>query len=161
MKIDMYLVNQKQSHLYRPNVGCVIMKDGNIFSAKRVGYEIDAWQMPQGGVDKGEELEQAIFRELLEEIGTNNVEIVRESSYFRYYKIPHNITTQIWGGKYIGQKQKWFLLNFKGDDSEININTAKPEFESWKWSSPQDVVREAIFFKQDIYSDVLAEFELY
>ena len=157
----MYLINKKQEHLYRPNIGCVILKNGKILSAKRVGYDSNAWQMPQGGVDGNENLREAIMRELLEEIGTNNVEIVRESTYFRYYKIPATITTQIWGGKYIGQKQKWFLMNFKGEDSEVNIHTNHPEFEEWKWSEPSDIIREAIFFKKDIYSDVLAEFEIY
>ncbi len=157
----MYLVNKKQEHLYRTNVGCVILKDDKIFSAKRVGYDSDTWQMPQGGVDGNENFEDAIFRELLEEIGTNNITVLRESTYFRYYKIPHNITTQIWGGKYIGQKQKWFLLDFKGDDSEINIHTEKPEFKNWKWSTPDDVIRDAIFFKRDIYTDVLTEFDIF
>ena len=154
----MYLINKKQEHLYRPNVGCVIMKGNRIFSAKRVGYESDSWQMPQGGVDENESFEDALFRELLEEIGTNKVEIIKTSSYFRYYKIPSVLKTQIWGGKYIGQKQKWFLLNFLGDDEEINIQTEKPEFESWKWSSSNDIIKNAVFFKKDIYLDVFGEF---
>lgn len=157
----MYLINKKQEHLYRPNVGCVMLKNDGIFVAKRVGYDTDAWQMPQGGVNKDENLEEALFRELLEEIGTNNITIIKESTYNRYYKVPKIVTTQIWGGKYIGQKQKWFLVKFNGEDEEINIHTVHPEFEEWKWSSAEDTIRQAVFFKKDIYTDVLSEFGIY
>ena len=157
----MYLINKKQEHLYRPNVGCVMLKNDGIFVAKRVGYDTDAWQMPQGGVDDHEDLATALLRELLEEIGTNNVTIIQESTYNRYYKVPQIVATQVWGGKYIGQKQKWFLVKFNGEDEEINIHTANPEFEEWKWSSAEDTIRQAVFFKKDIYTDVLSEFGIY
>lgn len=156
----MYLINKQQEHLYRPNVGCVLLKENKIFIAKRLGYTTDAWQMPQGGVDNGEDYETALFRELMEEIGTNNIKVLQESTYYRYYKVPQNLSVQIWGGKYIGQKQKWFLAEFQGEDSEINIHTPKPEFEDWKWSSANNILRKSVFFKRDIYTDVLGEFGL-
>lgn len=156
----MYLISKKHSHLYRENVGCVIVKNGGIFVAKRLGYQADAWQMPQGGVDENETPEEALNRELIEEIGTNNVTILKESAYYRYYKVPKDIATNVWGGKYIGQKQKWFLLQFNGNDSEININTPKPEFEDWKWSDANNTIKQAVFFKKDIYLDVLSEFQM-
>lgn len=156
----MYLISKKHAHLYRNNIGCVVIKKNSIFVAKRVGYHKNAWQMPQGGVDENENFEEALYRELLEEIGTNNVTILQESEYYRYYKVPTNIATNIWGGKYIGQKQKWFLLQFNGEDNEINIHTKKPEFEAWKWSDAESTVKQAVFFKKDIYLDVLSEFQL-
>ena len=154
----MYLINKKQEHLYRPNVGCVILKDDKIFVAKRIGYNTDTWQMPQGGVDFQETHLQALFRELLEEIGTNNVEVLKESSYSRYYKVSKEASYQAWKGKYIGQKQKWFLAKFNGKDNEINLQTKSPEFESWQWFTPEQTIKKAIFFKKDIYIDVLNEF---
>ncbi|MFT4967307.1 MAG: putative (di)nucleoside polyphosphate hydrolase [Candidatus Deianiraeaceae bacterium] len=156
----MYLINKKQDHLYRPNVGCVLMKNNKIFVAKRIGHRTDTWQMPQGGVNSEEEYEDALLRELKEEIGTNNIEVIKQSSYYRYYKIPKNMSLQMWGGKYIGQKQRWFLANFKGEDAEINIDTAIPEFEAWKWLDVDSTINKAVFFKKDIYIDVLAEFNI-
>jgi putative (di)nucleoside polyphosphate hydrolase len=157
----MYLINKKQEHLYRPNVGCVLIKGDRIFVAKRLGYTADAWQMPQGGVDGNEQFEEALLRELNEEIGTDNIDILQKSSYFRYYKVPSKVSMQAWGGRYIGQKQQWFLAKFKGEDAEINIQTKIPEFEEWQWSSPTETVHRAVFFKKDIYMDVLSEFNLY
>lgn len=157
----MYLINKKQEHLYRPNVGCVLMKNNNIFIGKRLGYNVDSWQMPQGGINENENYEDALIRELCEEIGTSNIEILKKSTYNRYYKISQDAAQNAWGGKYIGQKQIWFLANFKGEDDEINIATEIPEFEDWMWSSPSDVIKKTIFFKKDIYIDVFGEFELY
>lgn len=157
----MYIINKKQEHLYRPNVGCVLVRNDKIFVARRIGYNSNTWQMPQGGVDNNEAFEEALFRELKEEIGTDNIEILKKSSYYRYYKVPKNISTNIWGGRYIGQKQQWFLAQFKGSDAEINIHTEAPEFEEWQWSSVEDTVHRAVFFKRDIYTDVLSEFGLY
>lgn len=157
----MYIINKKQEHLYRPNVGCVMLKDNGVFIAKRIGYYTDAWQMPQGGVDKDENYTDALHRELLEEIGTNNVEILQQSTYNRYYKVSKDVARQAWGGRYIGQKQIWFLVRFKGNDSEINIQTQNPEFEEWRWSTPDETIKKAVFFKKDIYIDVLSEFGIY
>ena len=156
----MYIINKKEDYLYRPNVGCVILHNKNIFVARRIASEANVWQMPQGGIMENEQLEHALFRELMEEIGTNNVKILQESKYQRYYKIPQSLIGQAWEGKYIGQKQKWFLVEFAGRDDEININTPEPEFCEWKWMSVADVLKHAVHFKKDIYHDVFAEFNI-
>lgn len=156
----MYIINKKEDHLYRPNVGCVILHNGDVFAARRVISEANVWQMPQGGIMEGEDVEEALFRELLEEIGTNDVRILKESAYYRYYKVPQNMIGQIWEGKYIGQKQKWFLLEFTGKDVDINIETEHPEFSEWKWMSVPELIKNSIYFKRDIYHDVFAEFNI-
>lgn len=156
----MYIISKKDDNLYRSNVACVILHNNNIFAAKRVNGEGNIWQMPQGGVGKGETLEDAILRELMEEIGTNNIKILRQSKYNRYYKIPQHLIHQNWLGKYIGQKQRWFLAEFTGQDSDININTEIPEFSEWKWLTTNDLIKQSVHFKRDIYRDVFAEFDL-
>lgn len=156
----MYIISKQDDNLYRPNVACVILSNDGVFAARRVTGESNIWQMPQGGVNKGEELEEAMLRELMEEIGTNNVRILRQSKYNRYYKIPQHLIHQNWQGKYIGQKQRWFLAEFTGNDSDINVNTPNPEFSEWRWFAANDVIKQAVHFKRDLYRDVFAEFNI-
>jgi putative (di)nucleoside polyphosphate hydrolase len=147
---------------YRLNVGMVILNQfGNIFIAKRIDSRgSKTWQMPQGGVMEGETEENAVFRELSEEIGTNNVSISRVSNGYFYYRIPELMKIKFWNGKFDGQKQRWFLVNFLGNDSDINIHTESPEFCQWSWCKPLEVQNCAIEFKRDTYIKVLKEFNI-
>lgn len=146
---------------YRPCVGMVVLNEyGQIFFGKRIDNSSKYWQMPQGGVDEGEGLEQAALRELEEEIGTNNVQVLGQTKDWLYYDLPDELVAKVWNGKYRGQKQIWFCVQLLGDDGEININTENPEFEDWKWSNPDQVIENAIEFKKDIYRKVLDYFNI-
>ena len=114
--------------------------------------------MPQGGIDQGEEVRETVLRELLEEIGTQKVEIIRESRGWFHYDLPLDVAQTIWGGYYRGQVQKWFLLRFLGEDSDINIATEKPEFCEWRWVEPASLPDLIVPFKRQLYSDLLVEF---
>lgn len=144
---------------YRLGVGLVLFNDqGLVFAAKRIDTELDAWQMPQGGIDKGEEPQTAALRELEEEIGTAKAEIIAETSDWLTYDLPEEIVGKVWKGKYRGQKQKWYALRFLGNDADINIATEHPEFSAWKWMPLAEVVEKIVPFKRDIYRAVAAEF---
>ncbi|MDA0617475.1 MAG: NUDIX domain-containing protein [Proteobacteria bacterium] len=154
----MYLINKKQEHLYRPNVGCVLIKGDRIFVAKRLGYTADAWQMPQGGVDGNEQFEEALLRELNEEIGTDNIDILQKSSYFRYYKVPSKVSMQAWGGRYIGQKQQWFLarakiltLTFKPKYQNLKNGSGLPQRKQYTVQSFLKKIYTWMFFRNSIY----------
>lgn len=151
--------NEEQKFLYRMGVGIMLINENkHIFTARRIDTRAEAWQMPQGGIDKGEEPHQAAFRELKEEIGTNNVEIMVESRDWLYYDLPKSLANKLWGGKYKGQKQKWFLMKFLGSDAEINIATKHPEFSEWKWTHPEKVIDLIVPFKRELYRQVIKEF---
>lgn len=146
---------------WRLGVGIVLLNTKKeIFMGERLDNK-GAWQMPQGGVKigKNEELDEAAIRELYEETGVKNVKLISKSKKWHYYELPKPIANKLWGGKFIGQKQKWFLFHFLGQNSEINIkNNNSPEFYDWKWVNPKHVSNEIVNFKKDIYEKVLLEF---
>lgn len=151
----------KNPELYRPGVGIVLLNNRNqVLIAQRIDFKSDVWQMPQGGIDEGEEPVITALRELEEEIGTNNVEIIKVIDRWFYYDLPSEIQTKVWGGNYLGQRQKWFLAKFLGHDSDINLDTKYPEFSCWKWATPQDAINLAVPFKREIYREVFQNFEL-
>ncbi|MGL9726326.1 MAG: RNA pyrophosphohydrolase [Wolbachia sp.] len=151
----------EQKSGYRPCVGIMLFnKQRHIFVGKR--FDRDSyWQMPQGGIDDGEELEQAALRELLEEVGTDKVEVIAKNKEWIYYNLPGEVIPICWNGKYSGQKQRWFLMKFYGEDKDININyTDHPEFKEWRWQSVDSLVDNVISFKKEIYKTVIEEFPL-
>lgn len=143
---------------YRPCVGIVLAnKTGAIFVGQRNDNFKDAWQMPQGGIDAGEDARQAALRELWEETGVTAdlVEFVAETPDWLTYELPDELLGKIWKGKYRGQKQIWFLLRFTGRDDQINIATEHPEFSAWQWMKAADVVDNIVPFKRDVYAKVI------
>lgn len=143
--------------LYRPCVGLMLFRGGLVFVGQRTDAS-GAWQMPQGGIDDGETPPQAALRELHEEVGTDNAEIVAESRDWHYYDLPPELARKMWGGRFLGQRQKWFALRFLGADADINIATAHPEFSAWKWAPLDDLLDLIVPFKRDVYRTVVAEF---
>lgn len=144
---------------YRPCAGMmVINSDGWVLVGARLDNPADAWQMPQGGIDEGEDPRQAALRELREEIGTDKVIILAESEDWLTYDLPDELYGKMWKGRYGGQKQKWFLMQFTGTDADINIETEHPEFRDWEWA-PIDTLPERIVpFKQALYSQIVGMF---
>jgi putative (di)nucleoside polyphosphate hydrolase len=146
---------------YRPCVGLMLRNaSGDVFVGQRNDRYTDAWQMPQGGVDKGEEPRAAALRELWEETGITSdlVTIEAESTTWLPYDLPHDIVPKIWKGRYRGQEQKWYLMRYNGADAQINIATKHPEFTRWKWMPVTDLVANIVPFKRDVYQRVLQEF---
>jgi putative (di)nucleoside polyphosphate hydrolase len=159
MAKDSSAKTDKKDLPYRPCAGLMVINDqGKVFVARRIDTDADAWQMPQGGIDKGEQPQQAALRELEEEIGTAKAHIIGESRDWLHYDLPDHLIGKVWKGKYRGQKQKWFLLRFTGQDSDINIATKHPEFSAWKWMDLADVPRFIVPFKRDIYTAICSEF---
>lgn len=147
---------------YRPNVGVMVLnKDKQVFVAQRLDRFTKAWQMPQGGVDKGEDPTKAAFRELEEETGitTDKVNLLAQTKRWIPYELPADLVPKLWNGKYRGQEQLWFLMAFEGLDSDINIETEEPEFSAWKWMKPADLLDAIVPFKREVYEAVLSEFE--
>lgn len=144
---------------YRAGVGIMLLDKNNmVFVGRRIDSTIDAWQMPQGGIDEGEEPAQAALRELEEEVGTDKATIIAQSNEWLSYDIPDRLIPRIWDGKYRGQRQMWFAMRFHGNDNDININTPHPEFCEWRWASLEDLPAIIVPFKRDIYSKVVMEF---
>ena len=142
----------------RTGVGIAVLNSENkIFVGKRKDNPFDKWQMPQGGVDSNEPLLQAMKRELLEETSIQNIEVLKEFDQWLEYELPENLVGKIWKGKYRGQKQKWFVVKFLGDDSEININTKNAEFMEWKWIDIDLLPDLIVLFKKHVYERVLVE----
>jgi putative (di)nucleoside polyphosphate hydrolase len=131
---------------------------GQVFVAKRIDMISEAWQMPQGGIDAGEDPLAAALRELKEEIGTDKTELLKESRDWYSYDLPEELIPKIWGGKFRGQKQKWFALRFTGADSDINIKTEHPEFSEWQWVAPERLPDIIVPFKRALYQRLVEEF---
>lgn len=146
---------------YRPCVGIVVMNaERKLWAGRRIDNASDAWQMPQGGVDKGEDPEAAAFRELEEEtsIKADAVTLLGAMDEWIPYDLPHDMVPKLWKGRYRGQTQKWFMFRFNGDDSLINIETGEPEFSHWSWMGPEDLVNKIVPFKRDTYARVFEAF---
>jgi putative (di)nucleoside polyphosphate hydrolase len=147
---------------YRSNVGIMMVNEkGYVFVGQRLDNNQNAWQMPQGGIDAGEDPETAAYRELLEETGVKkqDVRFVASSSQWLSYDLPEDLIPILWNGKFRGQKQKWFLFKFLGEDGDINIATEHPEFSKWKWISKENLLKEIVPFKKSVYENVLKEFK--
>ena len=145
----------------RTGVGIIVLnKQNKIFVGKRKDNPGDKWQMPQGGVDEGEDYVTAMKRELLEETSIQNIEIIKEIDKVYQYELPENLIGIIWKGKYRGQKQKWFITRFLGEEKEINLNTKHAEFIDWKWIEPKLLPEVIVNFKKDLYLNLLREINL-
>ena len=145
----------------RTGVGIIVLnKQNKIFVGKRKDNPGDKWQMPQGGVDEGEDYITAMRRELLEETSIQNIEIIKEIKKIYQYELPANLVGIIWKGKYRGQKQKWFITRFLGEEKEINLNTKHAEFIDWKWIEPKFLPEVIVNFKKDLYLNLLKEINL-
>tara|TARA_X000001036_G_scaffold99437_1_gene92550 strand:+ start:283 stop:753 length:471 start_codon:yes stop_codon:yes gene_type:complete len=145
----------------RIGVGIIVLNDKNeVFVGKRKDNPGDKWQMPQGGVDKGEDYLTAMKRELIEETSIKNIKILKQIENTYEYELPKNLIGIIWKGKYRGQKQKWFVTRFLGKDSEINLNTKHQEFIDWKWINPRNLPEVIVDFKKNLYVNLLKEINL-
>jgi len=142
----------------RNGVGIVLLnKENKVFVAKRIDNSKKFWQMPQGGVDKDEDYYSAALRELEEETSIKNVSLIKEIKELITYNLPDSLLGIIWKGKYKGQKQKWFVMKFNGEDDEINLRTKKPEFLEWKWISLDLITEIVVDFKYEVYKKLQSE----
>ena len=146
---------------YRKCVGIMIFnKNKNILVARRLDHPSGFWQMPQGGIDELEKPEEAVWREMMEEIGTNKAKLIKVSKQWINYDIPADTLKKLpWGHKYKGQTQKWFAFQFTGIDSDINVGTENPEFSEWKWANIESMVDNIVPFKRKVYATILEEFK--
>ena len=146
---------------YRLCVGMMILNQSNeILVGRRLDHPSGYWQMPQGGIDKNEIPEEAVWREMMEEIGTNNADLIHTSSHWLNYEIPKvTLKTLPWGERYVGQTQKWFVFRFTGKNTDINVGTENPEFSEWKWTNQNTLTNNAVPFKKNLYKKVLQEFK--
>jgi len=146
---------------YRPCAGVMLLhQDGRVFVGQRLDTTLEAWQMPQGGIDPGEDARAAALRELGEETGVapEDVELVAEAPGEFRYDLPDELVGKVWKGKWRGQRQRWFLFRLLADDTAIDIATAHPEFRAWRWVDPADLPRLVVPFKRALYEDVLSAF---
>ena len=140
----------------RNGVGVIVLNNENkVFVGKRKDNPVDRWQMPQGGVDIGESYLSAMKRELYEETSIKSIEILKEINGFFEYELPKNLVGIIWKGKFRGQKQKWFITRFIGNENEINLQTKNPEFIEWKWIIPDELPKTIVDFKKKMYAELL------
>ena len=144
----------------RSGVGIIVLnKDNKVFVAKRIDNPKNFWQMPQGGVDEGEDFLKADYRELEEETSIKNVDLIKELDGMITYELPEQLLGIIWKGKYRGQKQKWFVMKFVGEDKEINIKTKNPEFLDWKWIDLDQITEVVVDFKLHVYKELKEKVE--
>jgi len=149
------MVSKKVILPFRSCVGIVVLNNENkVFVAKRIDNQNNFWQMPQGGVNEGEDYLTAAYRELEEETSIKNVNLVKELDGLITYELPKNLLGIIWNGKYRGQEQKWFVMKFLGKDTEINIKTDHPEFCEWKWIDLENITDLVVDFKLHVYMDI-------
>ena len=142
----------------RIGVGVIVLNDKNeIFVGKRKDNPVDKWQMPQGGVDKNENFLTAMKRELEEETSIKNIKILKELDGWFEYELPENLLGIIWKGKFRGQKQKWFIVKFNGNENEINLKTKIPEFIEWKWITIDELPKVIVDFKKNMYERIVVE----
>jgi putative (di)nucleoside polyphosphate hydrolase len=143
---------------YRQGVGIMLInRQGRVFVAQRIDMPSVAWQMPQGGIDKGESPLEAAWRELGEETGTDKAEVIGESRDWYVYDLPVDLAPRLWRGRFRGQTQKWFVFRFLGCDEDIDIATEKPEFSDWKWADMADLPELIVPFKRTLYTQLIAE----
>src|SRR6185437_10632314 len=145
----------------RAGVGILLLNPARqVLVARRIDMPpgLSAWQMPQGGIDEGETPREAAFREMEEEIGTAQAEIIGESTVWYHYDVPAEIAGNMWGGRYRGQRQRWFAMRFTGTDADIDLATEHPEFDAWQWVAPERLPDLIVGFKRAIYTALLIEF---
>ena len=148
----------KQDLPLRLGVGIILLnKENKIFVGKRIDNPKNFWQMPQGGLNQNENFLEAAKRELEEETGIKSIELIKELDGWQIYDLPENLMGKIWKGKYRGQKQKWFIMKFIGENNEINVKTKNPEFLEWKWIKVSDLTDIAVNFKKNIYKNIKKE----
>jgi len=144
---------------YRPCVGVMLINgEGLVFVGRRIDQTVEGWQMPQGGIDLGEDPETAALRELKEEIGTNKAKLLREMDEWLTYDLPSHLVGVALKGRYRGQRQKWLAMRFTGKDKDIDVNTDEPEFAEWKWLAMEALPRMIVPFKRDTYARVIETF---
>lgn len=163
-------MNDSNSTLFRLGVGIMLVNaDKKVFVGRRIDLSRGGdenciskpWQMPQGGIDSEESIRTALWREMQEEIGCSKGEIIAESKEWYSYNLPSGLQERLWGGRFQGQKQKWFLIKFLGDETDINLNTHHPEFSSWQWVNYTELVDIIVPFKKELYINLLEEFGWY
>ncbi len=149
---------------YRPCAGVMLLNaQGKVFVGQRIDSTLEAWQMPQGGIDDGEDAEQAAIRELGEETGItpDKVELIATIDHELFYDLPEDMIGKVWKGKWRGQRQRWFLYRFLGDDGDVDIKTKHQEFRTWRWADPAELPEVIVPFKKALYDQVLAGFASY
>lgn len=158
----MLISSEIPDHLYRNGVGMLIINGAKkIFVGKRLRNRSNFWQMPQGGIVGDEDEITALRREIREETGIRHYSILTESRGYYYYNLPYQLQKKFWNGRYLGQKQRWFLVSYFGDPEEINLGLHRPEFSQYDWVSPVDLIKNVVSFKKTMYADIVNEFREY
>ena len=154
-------LNKSKNPPLRLGVGIVLLNsDNKVFVGKRIDNPANFWQLPQGGVDKNEDLLCAARRELKEETNVESIELIKQIDDWLTYELPKNLLGKIWKGKYRGQKQKWFIMRFTGSEDEINIKTKNAEFKEWKWINTNQLINVVVSFKLNVYKSIIKELKI-